>query len=151
MSRGEVPGVNSEATGFNGGTVGFSSGPGVSERKTSGQPSDSGLSAREREVMTLIAGGHTNGQIAAHLFLAEKTVKNHVRSIYSKLGVDSRRAAIAHWQSTSTPSHNLSPYPLAAGPPGHAAFSRRSALVPACPAPASRRRGVAAPWLGGIP
>jgi hypothetical protein len=61
--------------------------------------------------MTLIAGGHTNGEIAAHLFLAEKTVKNHVRSIYSKLGVDSRRAAIAHWQSTSTPSHNLSAYP----------------------------------------
>ena len=106
MSRGEVPGVNSEATGFNGGTVGFSSGLGAPERKTGGQPSDSGLSAREREVMTLIAGGHTNGQIAAHLFLAEKTVKNHVRSIYSKLGVDSRRAAIAHWQSTSTPSHN---------------------------------------------
>jgi len=59
-----------------------------------------GLSAREREVMSLIAGGHTNGEIAAHLFLAEKTVKNHVRSIYSKLGVDSRRAAIAHWLGT---------------------------------------------------
>jgi DNA-binding CsgD family transcriptional regulator len=152
MSRGEVPGVNSEATGFNGGTVGFSSGPGVSERKTSGQPTDSGLSAREREVMTLIAGGHTNGQIAAHLFLAEKTVKNHVRSIYSKLGVDSRRAAIAHWQSTSTPSHNLSPYPpLAADrldtPPSAAA--RRLFL------PASLLRPGGAAWRplgsGGIP
>src|SRR5215471_14075822 len=43
-----------------------------------------GLSARELEVMSLIAGGHTNGEIAAHLFLAEKTVKNHVRRIYSK-------------------------------------------------------------------
>jgi DNA-binding NarL/FixJ family response regulator len=50
--------------------------------------------------MSLIAGGHTNGEIAAHLFLAEKTVKNHVRRIYSKLGVDSRRAAIAHWLAT---------------------------------------------------
>jgi DNA-binding NarL/FixJ family response regulator len=33
-----------------------------------------GLSARESEVMSLIAGGHTNGEIAARLFLAEKTV-----------------------------------------------------------------------------
>ena len=53
------------------------------------------LSAREAEVMSLIADGQTNGQIAARLFLAEKTVKNHVRRIYSKLGVGSRPAAIA--------------------------------------------------------
>jgi ATP/maltotriose-dependent transcriptional regulator MalT len=58
-----------------------------------------GLSTREREVMSLIADGHTNGEIAAHLFLAEKTVKNHVRRIYSKLGVHNRPAAIAHWQA----------------------------------------------------
>ncbi len=57
------------------------------------------LSAREAEVMSLIADGRTNGEIAAHLFLAEKTVKNHVRRIYSKLGVTSRPAAIAFWQA----------------------------------------------------
>ena len=62
-----------------------------------------GLSAREIEVMSLIAGGHTNGEIAAHLFLAEKTVKNHVRRIYSKHGVQNRSAAIAHWVSSRTP------------------------------------------------
>ena len=56
-----------------------------------------GLSAREMEVMSLIAGGHTNPEIAARLFLAEKTVKNHVRRIYSKLGVHNRSAAIARW------------------------------------------------------
>jgi len=56
-----------------------------------------GLSAREVEVMSLIADGQTNGEIAAHLFLAETTVKNHVRRIYSKLGVGSRSAAIAYW------------------------------------------------------
>lgn len=117
MSRGEVPGVHSEATGFNGGFSGdpglserqtglSERQPGMSERQTGGQHSDSGLSAREREVMALIAGGHTNGEIAAHLFLAEKTVKNHVRSIYSKLGVGSRPQAIAHWKSIRTPSHN---------------------------------------------
>jgi DNA-binding NarL/FixJ family response regulator len=74
-------------------------------KKTNGESPDLGLSARELEVMSLIAGGHTNGQIAAHLFLAEKTVKNHVRRIYSKLGVDSRPAAISHWLATRAPSH----------------------------------------------
>jgi DNA-binding CsgD family transcriptional regulator len=58
-----------------------------------------GLSAREAEVMSLIADGQTNGEIAARLFLAEKTVKNHVRRIYSKLGVGSRPAAIAYWRN----------------------------------------------------
>jgi DNA-binding NarL/FixJ family response regulator len=62
-----------------------------------------GLSTREIEVMSLIAVGHTNGEIAAHLFLAEKTVKNHVRRIYSKLGVHTRPAAIAHWLENRTP------------------------------------------------
>jgi DNA-binding NarL/FixJ family response regulator len=57
------------------------------------------LSAREMEVMSLIADGQTNGEIAARLFLAEKTVKNHVRRIYSKLGVGSRPAAIAYWRN----------------------------------------------------
>jgi DNA-binding NarL/FixJ family response regulator len=61
-----------------------------------------GLSARESEVMSLIAGGHTNGEIAARLFLAEKTVKNHVRRIYSKLGVHNRSTAIAHWLAART-------------------------------------------------
>jgi DNA-binding CsgD family transcriptional regulator len=62
-------------------------------------PASHGLSAREAEVMSLIADGQTNGQIAARLFLAEKTVKNHVRRIYSKLGVGSRPAAIAYWRA----------------------------------------------------
>jgi DNA-binding NarL/FixJ family response regulator len=53
--------------------------------------------------MSLIANGHTNGEIATHLFLAEKTVKNHVRRIYSKLGVHTRPAAIAHWLEARTP------------------------------------------------
>ena len=64
------------------------------------------LSAREAQIMSLIAGGHTNGEIAAHLFLAEKTVKNHVRSIYSKLGVGSRPDAIAHWRQFREASHH---------------------------------------------
>jgi DNA-binding CsgD family transcriptional regulator len=58
------------------------------------------LSAREAEVMSLIADGRTNGQIAEHLFLAEKTVKNHVRRIYAKLGVGRRVDAITLWRTT---------------------------------------------------
>src|SRR5258708_39510262 len=49
-----------------------------------------GLSAREAEVMDLITGGRSNGEIARALFLSEKTVKNPVNRIYSKLGVRSR-------------------------------------------------------------
>jgi ATP/maltotriose-dependent transcriptional regulator MalT len=56
-----------------------------------------GLSSREAQIMTLIAAGHSNGQIAERLVLAEKTVKNHVNRIYAKLGVGSRPAAISRW------------------------------------------------------
>jgi DNA-binding CsgD family transcriptional regulator len=69
------------------------------EDGSGGADESHGLSAREAEVMSLIADGQTNGQIAARLFLAEKTVKNHVRRIYSKLGVGSRPAAIAYWRA----------------------------------------------------
>jgi len=60
-----------------------------------------GLSSREAEIMSLIAEGHSNGEIAAQLVLAEKTVKNHVNRIYAKLGADSRAAAIACWNDAS--------------------------------------------------
>jgi DNA-binding NarL/FixJ family response regulator len=113
MSRNEVPGLNGGATALNGRTPGINGAarpnghaspqPGLRHGTGAGggeEQASLGLSARELEVMSLIAGGHTNGEIAAHLFLAEKTVKNHVRRIYSKLGVDSRAAAIAHWLAT---------------------------------------------------
>jgi DNA-binding CsgD family transcriptional regulator len=58
-----------------------------------------GLSARESEVMDMIASGRSNGEIARELFLSEKTVKNHVNRIYAKLGVSSRMAAITLWQA----------------------------------------------------
>ena len=81
-------------------------GPGAGEGFTlNGSRAAGGLSAREAEVMSLIADGQTNGEIAARLFLAEKTVKNHVRRIYSKLGVGSRPAAIAYWRNSGNPAH----------------------------------------------
>jgi ATP/maltotriose-dependent transcriptional regulator MalT len=60
-----------------------------------------GLSSREAQIMTLIAAGHSNGEIATALTVAEKTVKNHVNRIYAKLGVGSRPVAIAHWLAVS--------------------------------------------------
>jgi len=60
-----------------------------------------GLSLREAEIMSLIAEGHSNGEIAARLVLAEKTVKNHVNRIYAKMGAESRAAAIVRWAEAS--------------------------------------------------
>jgi DNA-binding NarL/FixJ family response regulator len=61
------------------------------------------LSEREVGVMQLLAAGRTNGEIAALLFLAPKTVKNHVNRIFAKLGVTSRAQAVAVWLGTAPP------------------------------------------------
>jgi DNA-binding NarL/FixJ family response regulator len=53
------------------------------------------LTARERDVLVLLAKGYPNEQIAETLFIAEGTVKNHVTHIYDKLGVSSRAKAVA--------------------------------------------------------
>lgn len=54
------------------------------------------LSARELEVLTLIGRGRLNEEIAKALFISPHTVKNHVSSIYRKLGVSDRtHAALA--------------------------------------------------------
>jgi DNA-binding NarL/FixJ family response regulator len=55
------------------------------------------LSPREANVMDRIAQGHSNGEIAQDLVLSEKTVKNHVNHIFSKLGVRNRAQAIVLW------------------------------------------------------
>jgi DNA-binding NarL/FixJ family response regulator len=51
------------------------------------------LSARERQILALIANGLTNRQIGDQLSLAEKTVKNYVSSLLSKLGLERRTQA----------------------------------------------------------
>ncbi|CAN5142221.1 response regulator transcription factor [soil metagenome] len=48
------------------------------------------LTKRELEVAKLIAAGHVNKNIAKHLFISEKTVRNHLTTIYSKIGVINR-------------------------------------------------------------
>jgi ATP/maltotriose-dependent transcriptional regulator MalT len=48
----------------------------------------------ELEIMQLIAGGLSNRQIADRLVVSEKTAKNHICSIYSRLGVQGRNQAV---------------------------------------------------------
>jgi DNA-binding CsgD family transcriptional regulator len=57
---------------------------------------ESPLSARELEVLRLIAAGKTNREIAADLFLSEKTVARHLSNIFTKIDVSSRTAATAY-------------------------------------------------------
>jgi DNA-binding CsgD family transcriptional regulator len=54
------------------------------------------LSARELEVVRLLAAGKSNRNIAAELFISEKTVARHVSNIFTKLGVSTRAAATAY-------------------------------------------------------
>ena len=54
-----------------------------------------GLTEREREVLELVAAGLTNGEIAARVFLSEKTVRNVVSTLFTKLDVSSRAEAVA--------------------------------------------------------
>jgi DNA-binding NarL/FixJ family response regulator len=55
-----------------------------------------GLSAREVEVLRLVASGQSNPQIADTLFLSPKTVQRHLSNIFTKTGVTSRTAAAAY-------------------------------------------------------
>ena len=55
---------------------------------------DGSLTAREREILQLLSTGHRPGDIAAELFVSVKTVKNHLTSIYHKLGVETGTQAV---------------------------------------------------------
>jgi DNA-binding CsgD family transcriptional regulator len=55
-----------------------------------------GLTAREVQLLRLVAAGKTNRAIAAELVLSERTVDRHVSNIFAKLGVSSRAAATAY-------------------------------------------------------
>ena len=71
--------------------------PAARTARTAGDaPTLPGLSARETEVLRLIARGLSNSEIAGRLFLSEHTVKRHVANILAKLDLPSRAAAAAH-------------------------------------------------------
>ena len=54
------------------------------------------LTSREREVLGLIALGHTNAEMAKLLFLSLRTVETHRANIHRKLGTDSRAELVRH-------------------------------------------------------
>ncbi|WP_239340748.1 helix-turn-helix transcriptional regulator [Frankia sp. CiP3] len=56
------------------------------------------LSRRQREVMSLVSRGARNSEIAAQLQVSEKTVKNHLNRIFSRLSAGSRVEAVLIWQ-----------------------------------------------------
>jgi DNA-binding NarL/FixJ family response regulator len=65
------------------------------DRRRDGNGRDSRLTARETEILSLVADGRADSDIAQSLHLSESTVKTHLRSVYSKLDVPSRAAAVA--------------------------------------------------------
>ncbi|PZT68685.1 DNA-binding response regulator [Streptomyces sp. SW4] len=77
---------------------------GQSSERVDGARARFRLSAREAEIMDLIASGMTNQQIAAACFISEKTVKNHINRIFAKLHSTSRSEAAAKWLGTAPDS-----------------------------------------------
>ncbi|WP_031092098.1 response regulator transcription factor [Streptomyces sp. NRRL S-15] len=67
-------------------------------RRAAAREKVAGLTPREREVLSFLGGGLSNGQIARRLHVVEGTVKAHVSSVLSRLGVENRAAAavVAH-------------------------------------------------------
>jgi DNA-binding NarL/FixJ family response regulator len=75
----------------------LSGGVGLDVLRSSGGPTQvlPGLTAREHEVLDLVARGHGNATIAGELYLSLKTVQNHVSNILGKLDVPTRAQAVA--------------------------------------------------------
>ena len=67
---------------------------GLETQSISAQPVQGGLTKREIEILTRIASGATNKQVAEQTFISEKTVGRHLANIYTKLGVSSRTGAV---------------------------------------------------------
>ncbi|MGD0344962.1 MAG: response regulator transcription factor [Acidimicrobiales bacterium] len=80
------------------------------DRMRTGGPEDerlARLTSRERRVLDLVAEGKTNREIGAELYLAEKTVKNYVSNILSKLGMQRRTEAAVFAARLADKEHRL--------------------------------------------
>jgi DNA-binding NarL/FixJ family response regulator len=78
-------------------SAGASAGPGPASAARLPDPPD-GLTQREVEILSLIAQGLTNGEIAGRLFLSNHTIKTHINRIFAKTGSRDRVAAIGYAQ-----------------------------------------------------
>jgi DNA-binding NarL/FixJ family response regulator len=86
-----------------GATSGAPASPGAGPTPATRPPDPpDGLTQREAEILSLIAQGLTNGEIAELLFLSSHTIKTHINRIFAKTGSRDRVAAIAYAQS-----HNI--------------------------------------------
>ncbi|MBE3556595.1 MAG: response regulator transcription factor [Firmicutes bacterium] len=54
------------------------------------------ITAREREILTLVAENHSYKEVAKELYISEKTVRNHMSNIFRKLGVRNRTEAVVY-------------------------------------------------------
>ena len=72
--------------------------PRPGEDGLAGPPPSYALTARECEILELIAAGLSNRQIAARLVISPKTVKNHIWNLYQRMGVRGRGQAVSRWR-----------------------------------------------------
>ncbi|GAA1533000.1 hypothetical protein GCM10009678_14230 [Actinomadura kijaniata] len=79
------------------------------------EPTGSQLTAQERRILPLIGQGHSNRHIARTMGISEKTVKNHIYSIFRKLGVHSRTEAAVVALKHGWLEHDLHRWPPADG------------------------------------
>jgi DNA-binding CsgD family transcriptional regulator len=63
--------------------------------------SNEALTRREHEVVTLVAEGLTNAEIACRLWISPGTVRKHLENVFAKLGVHTRTAAVARIRATA--------------------------------------------------
>ncbi|CAA9514771.1 MAG: Two-component transcriptional response regulator, LuxR family, partial [uncultured Rubrobacteraceae bacterium] len=95
------------------------------------------LSARQREILGLVAEGLSNAEIAGRLFLSESTVKQHLRAAYKALGVKNRTEAAAVLRGRG-PREHPPPFPFGTTPV--AGRYRRGCATPGVPIPGVRGR-----------
>jgi len=92
-----VAAVESAVTGWPAGGAGHDPVAGSATPDAAGHQlgADTGLTAREADVLSLIARGLSNQEIASQLFLSINSVKTYIRSAYRRIGVESRAAAVS--------------------------------------------------------
>jgi len=76
---------------------------GVNAAAAGEDPAFASLSPREREILSLIAEGLANAEVAERLSISDKTVRNHLSNVFDKLGVWTRAQAIVFARDRNFP------------------------------------------------